>query len=168
MYWVERKMSHRIRRNVVHYTAASLCLTLLGCERETPPPEWMKLPAELKVEVARTTEETRRGLKFRKNLPTDQGMYFVFEKEELRSFYMRDTRIPLSIAFIRADGIIESVADMIPLDEQSTYSAGPAKFALEVNRGWFDDNGIRPGDKAVLEKNRVSFFRKIGPPVGEL
>ncbi len=138
-----------------------LSLALLGCKEETPP-EWMKLSPELKVEIARTPQERERGLKFRQTLPRDEGMYFIFEEEQPLSFFMRDTRVSLSIAFIRGDGTIESIADMIPLDERSVLSVGPAKFALEVNRGWFDENGIRPGDRVVLDDNRISFFRSFG------
>lgn len=161
MNWVRRKIGRNLWRRVAYGAAATLCVTLLGCEHESSS-EWMKLTAELKVEIARTPEETRRGLKFRQSLPRDEGMFFVFDEEEQRSFYMRDTRVPLSIAFIKSGGVIESIADMIPLDERSVSSAGPVKFALEAKRGWFDDNGIGPGDKVVLEGNRVSFFRKIG------
>jgi uncharacterized membrane protein (UPF0127 family) len=141
---------------------AALCLVFGGCKEENPSPEWVKLPAELKVEIARTPEETQRGLMYRQHLPRDQGMYFVFEEPEQLSFYMRDTRIPLSIAYIRSDGIIESIKDMIPLDERSVFSNGLAQFALEANRGWFEDTGIRPGDKVVLKGQRVTFLRRIG------
>jgi uncharacterized membrane protein (UPF0127 family) len=142
-------------------TGAALCFIPTGCEEENPHSEWVKLPAELKVEIARTPEETQKGLMYRQHLPGNQGMYFVFEKERPLSFYMRATRIPLSIAFIASDGIIESIKDMIPLDERSVFSDGPAQFALEANRGWFDENGIRSGDKAVLEGDRVTFLRRV-------
>jgi uncharacterized membrane protein (UPF0127 family) len=138
-------------------------LSVTGCREKTEPPgpEWTRLPAKLKVELARTEDERARGLKFRSILPRDEGMYFVFEEERELSFYMRDTRIPLSIAFIRSDEVIESVADMIPLDERPVYSKGPAQFALEANRGWFKNHGIRPGDKVVLEGNVVLFEREM-------
>lgn len=161
MNWIQRRRSDSAWQRAVYAAAAMFYLTLLGCGEESPPEEWIRLPAELKVEVARTLAERRRGLKFRQSLPGDQGMYFVFDKEQPVSFYMRDTRIPLSIAFIRGDGIIESIADMIPLDERSVSSAGPAKFALEAKRGWFEEKGIRPGDKVVLRGDRVSFRRRV-------
>ncbi len=100
-------------------------------------------------------------MKFRKMLPRDEGMYFIFEEERQLSFYMRDTRIPLSIAFIRGDGVIESVADMIPLDERSVYSKGPAQFSLEANRGWFERHGIGIGDRVVLEGDVALFEREM-------
>jgi uncharacterized membrane protein (UPF0127 family) len=138
---------------------AALSLSVAGCREETElsGPEWRRLPAKLTVEIARTEEERARGLKFRKMLPRDEGMYFLFDEERQLSFYMRDTRIPLSIAFIRSNGVIESVADMIPLDERSVYSKGSAQFALEANRGWFEKHGIGVGDRVVLEGNVVLF-----------
>ncbi len=148
-------------------TAAALCFTLGGCKQDNPSLKWVKLPAELTVEIARTSEERERGLMYRQHLPRGQGMYFVFEEPQPRSFYMRDTRIPLSIAFIRSDGIIESIKNMIPLDVRSVYSNGPVQFALEANRGWFEEHGIRPGDRVVLKNGRISFFRRTGSAIEE-
>jgi len=141
---------------------AAISLAAPACRREKSPDQWMKLPPELKVHLATTPEQRERGLKFRASLPGDEGMYFIFETDQPLSFYMRDTRIPLSIAFITRTSIIESIADMTPLDETPVSSAGAAQFALEVNRGWFDDNGIRPGDKVLLRQDRISFFRRVG------
>lgn len=139
-------------------TAASL---FFGCEREKAPPAWAELPAALTVEIATTPEQRERGLMYRQSLPNDHGMYFVFEKEDWLSFYMKDTRIPLTIAFISTDGIIQSIEDMTPLDEQPVHSSSPARFALEVNRGWFEENGIRQRDRVVLEGDRVLFYRRV-------
>jgi uncharacterized membrane protein (UPF0127 family) len=146
---------------------AALWLLGQGCRREHPAREWVKLPAELNVELARTPEERERGLMFRQHLPKDQGMYFVFEAEERLSFYMRNTRIPLSIAFIGENDVIESIRDMVPLDESSVFSRGPVRFALEANKGWFAEHGIRPGDRVTLEGNRVVFFRRTSSGIGE-
>jgi uncharacterized membrane protein (UPF0127 family) len=161
MKWAITRKAHGERRWTQYAALGALSGILLGCQQETPP-EWTKLPPELKVELARTPEERERGLKFRKSLPRNEGMYFIFDKEQPLSFYMRDTRIPLSIAFVRSDGTIESVADMIPLDERSVPSSGPAQFVLEVKRSWFQENGIRPGDKVKLEGNRITFWRRAG------
>jgi len=156
-----RRDSRRTHTIVVLAIAAAIQLALAGCEKQAPTEQWSELPPEVQVEIANTPELRERGLMFRQHLPKNHGMYFIFEEEQHLSFYMRDTRIPLSIAFIASDGIIESIKDMIPLDERSVSSAGPARFALEVNRGWFDENGIRPGDRVVLEGNSVQFFREI-------
>jgi uncharacterized membrane protein (UPF0127 family) len=142
--------------------AVVFCSLLTSCKEEVPRAQWVKLPAELKVEIAQTPEQRQRGLMFRQSLPDGEGMYFVFEKEEYLSFYMKDTRIPLTIAYITKDGLIESIQDLTPLDEQPAYSSSPAQFALEVKRGWFEENGVRPGDRVVLEGNRVTFLRRPG------
>jgi len=147
--------------------AAAICSVLASCKEEAPPVEWVQLPAELKVEIAQTPEQRQKGLMFRQNLPDGEGMYFVFEKEEYLSFYMKDTRIPLTIAYITKDGVIESIKDLTPLDEQPVYSSSPAQFALEVKRGWFEENNVRPGDKVVLNEGRISFFRRTGGAIGE-
>jgi hypothetical protein len=148
-------------------TGLVLCSLLASCKREAPPVEWVKLPAELKVEIAQTPEQRQKGLMFRQNLPDGEGMYFVFETQEYLSFYMKDTRIPLTIAYITKDGVIESIRDLTPLDEQPVHSSSPAQFALEVKRGWFEENNIRPGDRVVLKNGRIFFFRKPVAALGE-
>jgi len=88
---------------------------------------------------------------FRKNLPSDAGMLFVFESEQRLSFWMRNTYIPLSIAYIDARGVIREILDMAPLDDSVTYpSRYPVKYALEVNRGWFASRGITPGCRVIF------------------
>jgi uncharacterized membrane protein (UPF0127 family) len=74
-------------------------------------------------------------------------MIFVFERTEPLAFWMKDTFIPLSIAFIGTDGRIVSLDDMAPRDETSHWSAGPAQFALEMRKGWFAERGIKAGDR---------------------
>jgi len=105
---------------------------------------------ELFVEIADTPKKREMGLMFREKMPYDVGMLFVFEEESDLSFWMKNTRIPLSIAFIKANGDIINIIDMQPFDQRSHKSAQKAKFALEVNQGWFDKNGIVEGDKIEL------------------
>jgi uncharacterized protein len=101
----------------------------------------------LEVEVAADPERRERGLMFRQYLPDDGGMLFVFSAEEELSFWMRNTYLPLSIAFLDARGRILNIEEMEPLDENTAHvSAGPAHYALEVQRGWFAARGIAPGD----------------------
>jgi uncharacterized membrane protein (UPF0127 family) len=155
-------------REVARFLAAvALCSVLNSCKEESPVSEWVQLPAKLKVEIAQTPEQRQKGLMFRQNLPDGEGMYFVFEKEDWLSFYMKDTRIPLTIAYITKDAVIESIKDLTPLDEQPVYSSSPAQFALEAKRGWFEENNIRPGDRVVLKEGQVSFLRRTGPAIGE-
>lgn len=120
---------------------------------------WTKLPVKATVEIARTVEERARGLKFREYLKKDCGMYFMMDNEEVQSFWMKDTRIPLSIAFINSQNIIVSIKNMRPYDVSGTPSDFPAKYALEMERGWFGENNIIVGDKAVLEGDQVFFYR---------
>lgn len=102
------------------------------------------------VEVADAPDERQMGLMGRTALPADAGMLFVFEAEQPLSFWMKDTLIPLSIAFIDAQGQILDIQDMQPLDETSHVSAAPAQYALEVNQGFFAERGIQVGDLVEL------------------
>ena len=100
----------------------------------------------IKVEVARTEGEKERGLMFRERMGKDEGMLFVYEREERLSFWMKNTRLPLSIAFIDKGGRIVDIQDMEPFSLETHTSAHPATYALEMNRGWFAGEGIKVGD----------------------
>ncbi|MFZ5806391.1 MAG: DUF192 domain-containing protein [Verrucomicrobiota bacterium] len=101
----------------------------------------------LGVECARTPQERARGLMYRDALPLDQGMLFVFEKEQRVSFWMKNTRIPLSIAFIDRYGKILEIRSMKPFDETHIISrSDQVLYALETNLGYFSDHKITPGD----------------------
>ncbi|MBK7590399.1 MAG: DUF192 domain-containing protein [Betaproteobacteria bacterium] len=101
---------------------------------------------KLVAEVATTPEQRSTGLMHRFSLRPDHGMLFVFERPERLSFWMRNTFIPLSIAFIGADGRIVNIEDMAPQTEASHWSSGAALYALEMRKGWFAERGIRAGD----------------------
>ncbi len=105
---------------------------------------------EVEVEIADTDAERERGLMERTELAQDAGMLFVFEEEQQLAFFMRDTLIPLSIAYIDAEGTIVDIQDMQPLDETPVPSAAPAQYALEVNQGFFEARGIQVGDWVEL------------------
>jgi uncharacterized membrane protein (UPF0127 family) len=105
---------------------------------------------ELLVEVADTPSLRQQGLMNRQSLPENQGMLFVFPDEQVLQFWMKDTIIPLSIAYIDSSGIIVTIRDMQPRDLTPVSSIVPAQFALEVNQGWFELNSIRPGDRVIL------------------
>jgi uncharacterized membrane protein (UPF0127 family) len=102
--------------------------------------------AIVKAEIARTQEERSQGLMHRKSLPDGEGMLFVFERDEVLSFWMRNTYIPLSIAFITSDGRIVDIKDMYPKDESSVTSSRSVRYGLEVPQGWFSRAGVRLGD----------------------
>jgi uncharacterized membrane protein (UPF0127 family) len=105
---------------------------------------------DLLVEIADTPEERSRGLMFRESLPENQGMLFIFEQDGQHNFYMRDTLIPLSIAFIEADGIVVEIEDMEPQTEDLHSAPEPFRYAVEANQGWFDRNGIKAGSRALI------------------
>lgn len=100
----------------------------------------------IKVEVARTEKEKERGLMFREQMGKDEGMLFVYERQDWLSFWMKNTPLPLSIAFIDKDGKIVDIQDMEPFILVTHISAHPATYALEMNRGWFAREGIKVGD----------------------
>jgi uncharacterized protein len=105
---------------------------------------------EVRVEVADDTVSRTRGLMERTELAEDAGMLFVFEEEQQLSFWMKNTLIPLSIAYISSEGEIIDIQDMEPLDETPHPSARPAQYALEVNQGFFEERGVRVGDRVEL------------------
>ena len=98
----------------------------------------------LEVEIVQDAESRQLGLMYREELAENFGMLFVFESTQILSFWMRNTFIPLDIAFIDAAGVIVDIQRMEPLDESKHYiSAAPALYALEVNAGWFEKNGVK-------------------------
>jgi len=101
---------------------------------------------KLMVEVASTAETRATGLMNRFSLRQDHGMLFVFEAPQPLAFYMRNTYIPLSIAFVDAQGRILNIEDMQPKDESTHWSKGLALYAIEMRQGWFAAKGIGTGD----------------------
>ena len=99
------------------------------------------------AEVARTEEERATGLMFRPTMAQQDGMLFVFEEPATQCFWMKNTLLPLSAAFIADDGSIVNIADMKPLTEDSHCSAKPVRYVLEMNQGWFAKRGMKPGSK---------------------
>ena len=104
----------------------------------------------LDLEIPSTPESFSAGLMFRESLGKDSGMLFIFKEAGEKSFHMTNTTIPLDIAFINEDGIIESIKELKPLDETHVFSDAKVLYAIEVNRGWFTENNVQVGDK-VLE-----------------
>lgn len=105
---------------------------------------------KLYIEIALTDQERATGLMFREKIPENYGMLFIFEKEQVLNFWMKNTSIPLSIAYIRENGLIIGIYDMNPYDETPISSIYPCKFALEVNKGWFSKTNIKAGDTIKL------------------
>ncbi len=100
------------------------------------------------VEIADDPAERSRGLMHRESLPEDQGMLFVYpEERDSLGFWMKNTLIPLDIAFVDRELRIVDIQRMEPLDETTRYSVAPAMYALEMNAGWFEKHGVRVGDR---------------------
>lgn len=109
--------------------------------------------AELTAEVAGTQQEREKGLMRRSSLGDGEGMLFVYENPQQVAFYMKDTFIPLSCAFIDTDGAILEIHDLEPLDETPVVSASSeVRFVLEVNRGWFARNRVTPGMTVLTDE----------------
>ena len=101
----------------------------------------------IRAEVADTMGTRMQGLMYRKSMPQGAGMVFVFDETAAHCMWMKNTLIPLSVAFIDEAGAIINIADMQPHSEQSHCAARPARYALEMNKGWFVQRGIKPGTK---------------------
>ena len=112
--------------------------------------EFTTLP--LQIEIPTEIRDFNLGLMFRESLDTNSGMLFIFEEVAEQSFHMRETKIPLDIAFITEEGIIESIKKLEPFDESSVHSEGEVLCALEVNRGWFLENNVEVGDEIDIEE----------------
>ena len=100
----------------------------------------------LKVEVAQTDAQREKGLMFRKQMGRDDGMLFIFDEPAYHAMWMKNTLLPLSVAFLDAHGTILNILDMEPQTLDSHAAAGPAIYAIETNKGWFEDRKIKAGD----------------------
>jgi uncharacterized membrane protein (UPF0127 family) len=103
----------------------------------------------LRVEVASSDPQRMQGLMYRKKLGRDDGMLFTFDEPAYQSMWMKNTLIPLSVAFIDGEGRILNILDMEPQTLETHTSAGPAVYAIETNKGWFEDNRVKPGEKVT-------------------
>ena len=128
---------------------ALLSLSLTGNAQDRP----QKLPTTqltagmhlIRAEIADEEGERQIGLMHRPSMPANEGMVFVFERPEVQCFWMRNTLIPLSIAFLDDEGRIVNIEEMKPLSDDSHCSKKPVRFVLEMNKGWFDKRGLKPG-----------------------
>lgn len=136
-------------------TVFALALLLLGCEKKLNGfqlPTWdLQIGShKITVEVADTPAVMNRGLMFRTKLADGAGMIFVYPAPQKVSFYMKNTKIPLSIGFVDSEGVLLEIRDMQPLDETPIPSASASvRYAIEVPQGWFARAGIKPGAKVT-------------------
>jgi uncharacterized protein len=137
--------------------AALLLAALSAAAQEQPQMDLprVKLAAgmhQIDAQVAQRGEERMTGLMWRKEMPQHEGMLFVFEQPTMQCFWMKNTLLPLSTAFVADDGTIVNIADMKPQTLNSHCSEKPVRYVLEMNQGWFARKGIKPG------------FKLSGPP----
>ena len=99
------------------------------------------------VQVASTPAQRNTGLMWRRTMPANEGMWFVFETPAIQCFWMKNTFLPLTAAFVADDGRIVNLVDMQPLSERSHCSAEPVRFVLEMHQGWFAQRGIEAGQR---------------------
>jgi uncharacterized membrane protein (UPF0127 family) len=153
-------------RLVLGFTLAAVSGSLLGgCDTASedstsgigdgPRPEqghaWVIFGADtVDAEVADSPDEHAQGLMFRERLDAGQGMLFVFEAERTQVFYMRNTYVPLDIAFLDRAQVIVDIQQMAPLTEDLHQSARPAMYALEVPEGWFGEQEVQVGHLARI------------------
>ena len=134
-------------RLVCTFALAMLC-SFISAQEGPQKLDAIKLSAgmhQIRAEVARAPQEHAIGLMFRKSMPTNDGMLFVFDQPRVQCFWMKNTLLPLSAAFIADDGSITNIESMKPQTLDSHCSTKPVRFVLEMNDGWFDKRGIKPG-----------------------
>jgi uncharacterized membrane protein (UPF0127 family) len=119
---------------------------------------------QMDVQVAYTPEQRQIGLMFRKEMPQHEGMLFVFEQPTQQCFWMKNTLLPLTAAFVADDGTIVNLADMKPQTTDSHCSAKPVRFVLEMNQGWFAKKAIRAGFQADRQAVRPPANKSLSLP----
>jgi len=150
--------ARRIRQNDMMKSISTLVLSLLvfytqgSFSQNTPQLDLprTKLTAGMYLidtQVAATPEQRSTGLMYRQQMPQAEGMLFVFEYASEQCFWMKNTPLPLTAAFVADDGTIVNLADMRPLSTESHCSKKPVRYVLEMNQGWFDKRGIKAGAK---------------------
>ena len=133
-----------------------LLTPFLSCKSKKLPVQDVKIIRQdgtefiVKAEIAIKAEDRNHGFMERKNIPDGTGMLFVFERDQILSFWMHNTPHPLSIAYIDSKGKIRDIFDMNPYSTDSILSTVSVRYALEVPQGWYKKNGITTGDTVIL------------------
>jgi hypothetical protein len=104
------------------------------------------------LDVVSEYKDRQKGLMFKRYIPEDYGMFFIWDRKKVQCMWMKNTYIPLSVAYIDKSGEIMNIYDMVPLSKTSVCSKKPALYALEVNQGWFNRNDINVGDILAIDK----------------
>jgi uncharacterized protein len=143
--------TRRLRHLVFAITSALFCLALTAAQAQDGPQP--RLPTTrisagmhvIETELAVSPAQQQAGMMFRTSMGNNEGMLFVNDDSSVRCFWMRNTLIPLSIAFVSDDGTIVNIAQMQPRSDESHCSTKPVRFALEMQQGWFAKRGIKAG-----------------------
>jgi uncharacterized membrane protein (UPF0127 family) len=136
-------------KTVVSLFAALAAAAALAQEPQMDLPR-VKLSAgmhQIDAQVAHTNDQRATGLMHRKEMPQHEGMLFVFEQPSRQCFWMKNTLLPLSVAFLADDGTVVNVEEMKPQTLDSHCSVQPVRYVLEMNKGWFARKGVKPGMK---------------------
>ena len=129
-----------------------IALASMACEAQSQPQDLPRITLNagihnISAEVAQSPQERATGLMLRQSMPANQGMLFVFEQAEQQCFWMKNTLIPLDIAFVAGDGTIINIEHMKPLSLDNHCSTKPVRMALEMNEGWFARKGVSAGSR---------------------
>jgi len=136
-------------------------ILLLRCQPNAPTTYKLTInDKSITVELADNEQTRAKGLKYRTFLAPDHGMLFSYPDERTLHFWMKDTSIPLSIAFIKSDGVILEILDMEPFSLESISSTSPAQYALETTRGWFKENQVKTSNKVIFPSAIEDYRRK--------
>ncbi len=147
----KRPALHRINR--LSYLALTLATGLVYAQ-ESPQTTLQRTVLQagmhrIDAQVAATPEQRQIGLMWRKDMPAHEGMLFIFEEPSKQCFWMKNTLLPLTAAFVADDGTVVNLQDMKPQTTEPHCSAKPVRYVLEMNKGWFAKKGIKAGDKLV-------------------
>jgi uncharacterized membrane protein (UPF0127 family) len=141
-------------RSLPHIIAIAMAMLCTSAFAQQPQMELRRTEItagmyRIDAQVAQTQQERQIGLMHRKEMPQQEGMLFVFEEPATQCFWMRNTLLPLTAAFVADDGTIVNLADMKPQTDDSHCSSKPVRYVLEMNQGWFTKRGIKSGTKLI-------------------
>jgi uncharacterized membrane protein (UPF0127 family) len=131
-----------------------IVLASMGCQAQSQPQDLPSITLNagihnITAELALSPDERATGLMFRQSMPANQGMLFVFEQAEQQCFWMKNTLIPLDVAFVADDGTVINIEHMKPQTLDNHCSAKPVRLVLEMNDGWFARKGVSAGSKLM-------------------